>query len=103
MSRHYYDICAMVDSPIYKKALESISLLKQVAEHKSLFFKATWAHYDTAKPSTLRLVPRDNQMSQLKNDFRQMQQMFFEEPPSFEQIIEKLRIVEEQINGVSSL
>ena len=103
MSRHYYDIYAMVDSPIYKKALESISLLKQVAEHKSLFFKATWAHYDTAKPGTLRLVPRDNQMSQLKNDFRQMQQMFFEEPPSFEQIIEKLRIVEEQINGVSSL
>lgn len=84
MSRHYYDIYAMVDSPIYKKALESISLLKQEAEHKSLFFKAAWAHYDTAKPGTLRLVPRDNQVSQLKNDFRLMQQMFFEEPPSFE-------------------
>jgi len=102
MSRHYYDIYAMVDSPIYKKALESISLLKHVSEHKALFFKATWAHYDTAKPGTLRLVPRDNQMSQLKSDFRQMQQMFFEEPPSFEQIIEKLRVVEEQINGISN-
>ncbi len=102
MSRHYYDIYAMVDSPIYKKALESIALLKHVSDHKTLFFKANWAHYDTAKPGTLRLVPRDNQVSQLKNDYRQMQQMFFEEPPSFERIIEKLRVVEEQINGVSS-
>lgn len=42
------------------------------------------------------LVPRDNQVNQLKNDYRQMQQMFFEEPPSFERIIEKLRVIEDQ-------
>ena len=102
MSRHYYDIYAMADSPIYKRALKSISLLKHVSEHKSLFFKANWAHYGEAKPGTLRLVPRDNQVSQLKNDYRQMQQMFFEEPPSFERIIEKLRVIEDQINEVSS-
>ena len=100
MSRHYYDLFAMADSPIYKKALESISLLKHVSEHKSLFFKANWAHYDEAKPGTLRLVPRDNQVSQLKNDYRQMQQMFFKKPPSLEHIIEKLRVIEEQINGI---
>lgn len=100
MSRHYYDIYAMADSPIYKRVLESISLLKHVAEHKTLFFKANWAHYEEAAPGTLRLLPRDNQVSQLKNDYRQMQQMFFEEPPSFEHIIEKLRVVEDQINGI---
>lgn len=103
MSRHYYDVFAMVDSPIYKKALKNIALLNQVSEHKALFFKAAWAHYDTAKPGTLRLVPREDQVSQLKNDFRQMQQMFFEEPASFETIIEKLRIVEGQINGTTGL
>jgi len=102
MSRHYYDIYAMADSPIYKKALENISLLKNVSDHKTLFFKANWAHYDTAKPGTLRLVPRDDQVSQLKNDYRQMQQMFFEEPPSFENIVEKLRVIEGQINKVCS-
>ena len=77
-------------------------ILKRVSEHKSLFFKANWAHYDEAKPGTLRLVPRDNQVSQLKNDYRQMQQMFFEEPPSFERIMEKLRIIEDKINGISN-
>lgn len=101
MSRHYYDIYAMADSPIYKRALENISLLKTVAEHKTLFFKANWAHYEEATPPGLRLLPREDQMSALKNDYRQMQQMFFEEPPTFDQIIEKLRGVEKEINRIS--
>ena len=101
MSRHYYDISAMADSPIYKRALENIALLKTVAEHKALFFKANWAHYEEATPSGLRLLPREDQMSALKNDYRQMQQMFFEEPPTFDQIIEKLRGIEKEINRIS--
>jgi len=44
------------------------------------------------------LVPRDDQIGRLKTDYRQMQQMFFEDPPSFESIVEKLRSVEKQIN-----
>jgi hypothetical protein len=100
MSRHYYDIYAMAGSPIYKKALEHISLLKDVAEHKTLFFRDTKAHYEEATPSGLRLLPREDQMSTLKNDYRQMQQMFFEEPPAFDSIIEKLRVLEKEINGI---
>jgi len=80
MSRHYYDLFAMADTPIYTKSLEKIALLKHVSEHKSLFFKANWARYEEAKPGSLRLVPRDEQISQLKTDYRQMQQMFFEDP-----------------------
>lgn len=100
MSRHYYDLYAMAGSPIYERSLENISLLKHVADHKTLFFKANWAHYEEAAPGTLRLLPRDDQMSQLKNDYRHMQQMFFEEPPSFERIIKKLKVIEKKVNSV---
>ena len=100
MSRHYYDIYAMAGSPIYKKVLEHISLLKDVAEHKALFFRDTKAHYEEATPAGLRLLPREDQMSTLKNDYRQMQQMFFEEPPAFDSIIEKLRVLEKEINSI---
>jgi len=98
MSRHYYDLFAIADTPIYKKSLEKIALLNDVSAHKSLFFKANWAHYEEAKPGSLRLAPRGDQIIQLKTDYRQMQQMFFEEPPSFENIVEKLKSVEEEIN-----
>ncbi|MFA5089347.1 MAG: nucleotidyl transferase AbiEii/AbiGii toxin family protein [Candidatus Omnitrophota bacterium] len=100
MSRHYYDIYAMAGSPIYKKALKHISLLKDVAEHKAIFFRDTKAHYEEATTAGLRLLPREDQMATLKNDYRQMQQMFFEEPPVFERIIEKLRMLEKEIKGI---
>jgi hypothetical protein len=100
MSRHYYDIYEMANSAVLNRSMENISLLKQVAEHKILFFKANWAHYEEAIPGTLRLLPRDDQISLLKNDYRQMQQMFFGEFPSFDKIMERLRAIEEKINAV---
>jgi len=103
MSRHYYDLFAMGDTPICKKSLKKIALLKDVSEHKTLFFKANWAHYEEAKPGTLRLVPRDDQMSQLKTDYRQMQEMFFEDPPLFESIVEKLQGIEDKINRIQRM
>ena len=101
MSRHYYDFFAMVDTPIYKKSLEKIVLLKDVSEHKALFFKANWAHYEEAKSGGLKLLPREDQISQLKTDYRQMQEMFFEDPPSFDNILQKLKTVEKYIKSKS--
>ena len=101
MSRHYYDVGEMIGSPIYDKAIQNIDLLVKVAEHKALFFKDSKAHYDLAKPGTLRLVPLDEHLVQLNEDYRQMQEMFFEEPPTLEQIIEKLRGIEKEINKIS--
>lgn len=100
MSRHYYDLFAMVDTSIYKKSSEMLALLKDVSKHKALFFRANWAHYEEAKPGSLKLLPREDQISQLKTDYRQMQEMFFEDPPSFDNILEKLRTVEEEINRI---
>lgn len=100
MSRHYYDIFEMVNSSVFKKALENIDLLTKVAEHKSLFFKENKARYDLARPSSLKLFPRDDQISLLKIDYSQMEQMFFDEPPSFDSILEKLKCVEDEINKI---
>ncbi len=100
MSRHYYDVSEMVGSFIYGKAIENIDLLIKVAEHKALFFKDSKARYDLAKPGSFRLMPQDDYLVQLNEDYRQMQQMFFEDPPSFESIVEKLRGAEDKINRI---
>ena len=100
MSRHYYDVGEMVGSPIYGKAIQNIDLLIKVAEHKALFFKDSKARYDLAKPGSLRLMPQDEHIVQLNEDYRQMQEMFFEDPPSFESILEKLKTAEEEINRI---
>jgi len=100
MSRHYYDVSEMVGSSIYNKATQNIDLLIKVAEHKALFFKDSKARYDLAKPGSLRLMPLEEHLVQLNDDYRQMQEMFFEDPPSFESILEKLKTAEKEINRI---
>ncbi len=100
MSRHYYDVGEMVGSSIYNKAIQNIDLLIKVAEHKALFFKDSKARYDLAKPGSLRLMPLEEHLVQLNDDYRQMQEMFFEDPPSFESVLEKLKTAEEEINRI---
>lgn len=100
MSRHYYDVYRMAQSDIFARAVESIELLSRVAAHKSVFFKAAWANYDTAHPGTLQLMPDDAVVQGLKVDYLAMREMFFREPPSFDEILDYLPGLESRINHV---
>ena len=98
MSRHYYDVFQLSNSSILEQAMESIDLLDRVAQHKSVFFKSAWAKYDTARPKTLRLLPRDNIVAELRRDYAAMQPMFFDEPPAFAAILDRIHELEQRIN-----
>jgi len=98
MSRHYYDTYQISLTPILERALDQPDLLRRVAEHKSIFFASAWANYTEAKPGTLRLAPKSERLKSLLKDYQQMNEMFFEEPPAFDFIINALTKLEERIN-----
>jgi hypothetical protein len=64
----------------------------------SLSTPSAWAHYDTARPGSIRLLPRDDQLRSLRMDYERMQGMFFATPPTFDAILERLRVLENLIN-----
>jgi predicted nucleotidyltransferase component of viral defense system len=99
-SRHYYDVCMLSRSEVIEQALEQLDLLADVAEHKSLLFHSSWAHYDEAVPGTLRLVPQAELRSALKSDYGSMRVMFFQDPPPFEEILTELEDLEARINDL---
>jgi hypothetical protein len=70
--------------------------------HKQVFFADKFAHYETAVPGTFRLLPDDYRLPNLELDYRNMRDMFFEEPPSWSQVIERLRQLESEINSTSA-
>jgi hypothetical protein len=47
-------------------ALQLLRKSKQVADHKSLFFRSAWARYNTARTGTLRLSPHPNRIGDLR-------------------------------------
>lgn len=100
MSRHFYDTYMMDQRGITKKALADTSVLDQVVQNKSLLFRDAKASYETAQVGTLRLVPEEDILQELKEDYRAMEEMFMSDFPTFEEIIKTLEKLEQNINSV---
>jgi len=100
-SRHYADVAAMANRPEVERALADYELRERVVNWKSQFFARGWARYDLAKPGTFRLVPPDGRTTELAHDYQEMREMFLDAPPSFKDILETLRVLEDRINRVS--
>lgn len=99
-SRHYYDLAMLLDTAEGQAATSDFDLLAQVAKHKATFFRSGWASYDAAKPGTLRLMPDEARVKDLRGDYRAMAPMMFDEtPPSFDDILAKIAVLQETINS----
>jgi hypothetical protein len=99
LSRHYYDVVRLYQGDIGQRALAQPRLLESVVRHKCLFFRSGWANYQTAVPGSIRLSPTEARVSDLKRDYQAMAEMFFGEPPSFDEILEATSELEERINA----
>ena len=81
-----------------KSATAKPELLARVAQHKSLFFKTSWARFGEAAKGSLRIAPPEARVKALRDDYAKMQQMFFGEPPVFDNIITLLNRWEREFN-----
>jgi len=100
VSRHYYDLYRLSQHEISRQALTRLDLLDRVVTHKRLFFAAAWASYETARPGTFHLVPREDRLPALRKDYAEMQAMIFGVYPSWEEVLGGLRMLEQQINNL---
>ncbi len=100
-SRHYYDLACMAKSSIKTEALSDLRLLQQVVDFKRKFYPATWAKFEEAKSGSLKLVPPEYRIKELEADYRAMEQMIFDKELSFEEILEILQELEDEINSFS--
>lgn len=99
-SRHYYDLYCMDKSPVKAKALADLDLLERVVRFKDRFYPAGSAHYELAKPGTLRLMPPDECIPLLRDDYEHMRNMIFGEQPAFENLMDCMKRMERKINGL---
>ena len=98
LSRHYYDLYQLSLRDIGKEAVEDLDLLARVVTHKRLFFSSAWAHYETAVPGGIHLVPSEARMDSLRTDYMRMREMIFGDAPAWEHIVAGLRKLEHQMN-----
>jgi hypothetical protein len=98
-ARHYADVAALWLHPAKEKSINRLDLLDRVRIHKTRYFESSWANYDTAIPGSLKLLPPDTRIPELRRDYAAMEPMFLaKEIPTFEQILSILSEAEHQLN-----
>lgn len=101
MSRHIYDICKIVDTPIVDQAIADKDLYLSVLDHRRTFIGLRGFDYGTLLPQTLSILPPAEVLDAWKKDYQAMQEsMIYEESPSFEQLIETLSALNQRINAI---
>lgn len=104
LSRHWYDLAMLADQPHGLAAADDRALLADVVKHKKVFFNASYANYDACLAGQLRLIPEDAALTALRDDFQRMigAGMFIGEPPAFDAIVDRLRVLETAMNRSSA-
>ena len=92
----------MPDSSVCEVALANLGLLSDVVEFKTRFYPSAWARYDLAIPGSFQISPKEDQLSALAKDYREMADMLFGEIPNFDTIIDGLAELELKINRLTS-
>jgi hypothetical protein len=98
-SRHYYDIYMMCKKGIIKTALLQKHLLKEVIINNMIFFKNPSASYETAQLNKLKLTPTQKMLTELEQDYKEMEVMMMGNYPNFNKIISKIKTLEHQLNS----
>ncbi|MEO6993289.1 MAG: nucleotidyl transferase AbiEii/AbiGii toxin family protein [Lacunisphaera sp.] len=97
-ARHYADFASLWRHPGGQRAARQLDLLERVRLHKSRFFASSWAHYESAVPGTLRFLPPESRLDELRADYAAMQPMFLNTPLPFPEMLAILREAEHTLN-----
>jgi predicted nucleotidyltransferase component of viral defense system len=97
-SRHYYDFYKLLHSDAKQMAISNLELLEKVVIHKSLYFRSAWASYANAKKGSLKLIPDEKILKTMGVDYLAMKEMFFDEIPNWDEIVEAIHLFESDFN-----
>ena len=99
MSRHMYDICQILETPVAEQALAEKELYLSVVEHRRTFIGLRGFDYSTLLPRTLDIIPPDSIIDSWRQDYKRMQEtMIYGDSPSFNKMIETLKGLNQRIH-----
>ncbi len=100
LSRHWFDLACLASHDAGRTAIADRALLEDVVHHKTVFFNASYAHYDRCLDGRFRLVPNDDALAGLRSDYDAMRRagIVGADALPFDELIERLRALEAEIN-----
>jgi hypothetical protein len=98
ITRHYYDVHCLVESPLRERALENRELVIDCTRHARMFFNRPDYGLQSAVPGQFTLSPTDRMLDALRRDYAKMAGMIFGPVPDFDTVIRSIESFEALIN-----
>ena len=99
LSRHLYDLEAIMDTPHGLQALEDEDLYIDIVNHRKHLTRINGIDYKKHMPGTINLIPPDSSIKLWKDDYKAMQEsMIYGDSISFEDLNGRMSELMDRIN-----
>lgn len=93
-SRHYYDVYMIYKSDYFENILKQKELFEEVKLFKSKYYRNAWSKLENCSLKNIKLVPSNDRLESLYDDYKMMEDMMFGLFPSFGEIVTGLKELE---------
>ena len=100
VSRHYYDVFRLLQSPIGTETRTDLRLALDCARHARMFFNSPDLDLNHAMPGTFAIAPTQPMFDALRRDYAAMTGMVFGDVPPFDDVVAAVGEFEAHINVV---
>lgn len=101
LSRHLYDIEKMMDTSFKNTAFEGNKLYDHIVEHRRTLTPVRGIDYSRHSPDKINFIPPPAIIAAWQKDYEAMQEsMIYGESLSFTKLMQKLRLLNDQVNAI---
>lgn len=101
-ARHLYDVYSMGHSEVKELAFARKELLEQDVVFKQKFYYSKGAHYETATLGNVMIVPKNEIIDALREDYKAMENMIYGNIPAFDDVVEYMKELESEIHKLEN-
>jgi len=104
MSRHFYDLEKLMNTPFAKKALADTGLYHKIVEHRKRFYHVGYVNYDKELPANITIVPSDELMPGYQADYNEMKDSFiYGDTLEFSDLMERISVLQKNFRSMTEI
>lgn len=104
MSRHLYDLGNIMNTPFGREALNDFKLYEYLIKHREWYNRISWVDYQSLKHNTISFIPPKEMLDVYRQDYERMQeQMIYEDALPFDDLIDQLKILQEEFRKIKGM
>ena len=101
MSRHYYDLWQLMQTPFADEALNDIELYQEIIVHREAYYHVHYIDYSKLQPDVISFLPPEELIQEYRNDYETMKSTYiYGDVPTFDELMRQMATLQERIRRI---